>query len=53
MTFNPGLEVQSRRPRKTMEDPRTFPTEFVTLDAIHLATALMWREAPEEVLDGT
>ena len=27
---------------------RPFPTEIGTLDAIHLATALMWREAREE-----
>ena len=27
---------------------RPFPTELGTLDAIHLATALMWREAREE-----
>ena len=27
---------------------RPFPTELGTLDAIHLATALMWREVREE-----
>lgn len=27
---------------------RPFPTELGTLDAIHLATALMWQEAREE-----
>ncbi len=27
---------------------RPFPTEIGTLDAIHLATALMWQEAREE-----
>ncbi len=27
---------------------RPFPTELGTLEAIHLATALMWREAREE-----